>query len=565
MSHAMRLPCDEAAIRTGPVAEGAAAPASGRWVLAATILGSSLAFIDGTVVAVALPGIAREFAAAGADVQWVIESYALFLSALLLAGGSLGDHFGRRRVYAIGIVLFALASAACGLARSVGWLVAARAAQGVGGALLVPGSLALISASFDPSRRGQAIGTWSGFSGITAAIGPVLGGWLVNHSWRWAFFINIPIAVLVLLLLRGVPESRSSGARRLDPLGASLATVGLGGVVFGLIESSRRGWTDPAVLAALGIGVAALAAFLVVEAGSDSPMLPLRLFRSATFAGANAVTFFLYGALSCVFFFLPLDLIQVQGYTPLAAGAALLPFIVVLFLLSRWSGGLVARVGPRLPLMVGPFITSVGFLLLARPGIGGSYVSTVFPGVVVLGFGMAVSIAPLTTAVMNAVGEGDVGIASGVNNAVSRTAGLLAVALLGILLSAVFGQDLERRLHTLPLDPAARAQVLAGRAKLAAAEPPAGLPAAEADAVRRSIALAFVEGFRAVTRASAILAFLAAVCAWVWIGRKRGRGRAREHSALHTTRFGGLRSKGAATVGGRSPPRVAAPILELEE
>jgi EmrB/QacA subfamily drug resistance transporter len=464
MSHAMRLPCDEAAIRWGPKAEAATTAAAGHWVLAATILGSSLAFIDGTVVSVALPALAREFGATGADVQWVVESYALFLSALLLVGGSLGDHFGRRRVYALGVALFALASIACGLASSVSWLVVARAVQGIGGALLVPGSLALISASFDPTRRGQAIGTWSGFSGITTAIGPVLGGWLVSHSWRWAFFLNIPIAAVVLFLLVRVPESRNPSPGRLDLWGASLGTLGLGALVFGLIESSRRGWNDPAVLAGLTIGGAALAAFLTVEARSASPMLPLRLFRSSTFFGANALTLLLYGALSCVFFFLPLDLIQVQGYTPLAAGAAMLPLIVVLFLLSRWSGGLVARFGPRRPLMVGPLIAATGFLLLARPGVGGSYGTTFFPGILVLGLGMAVSIAPLTTAVMNAVGEGDAGLASGVNNAASRTAGLLAIALLGILHPSGFGHDLEHRVGALSLGRTAHSELLAERA-----------------------------------------------------------------------------------------------------
>jgi len=492
-------------------------------VLAATILGSSLAFIDGTVVSVALPAIAREFGAQGADVQWIVESYALFLSALLIVGGSLGDRFGRRRVYALGVLVFTLASIVCGVAPSVSWLIAARAAQGAGAALLVPGSLALISASFDPARRGQAIGTWSGFSGITAALGPVLGGWLVTLSWRWAFFLNVPLAAAVLLLLRRVPESRNPEARELDLAGASLVTVGLGGLVFGLIESSRRGWADPAVLAGLAVGGVALTAFLAVEARAKSPMLPLGLFRSPTFAGANALTFFLYGALACVFFFLPLDLIQVQGYSPLGAGAAILPFIAVLFLLSRWSGGLVARFGPRRPLILGPIGVAIGFLLLARPGLDGSYWTTFFPGVVVLGFGMALSIAPLTTAVMNAVDEGNVGIASGVNNAVSRTAGLLAIALLGILLAGVFDREMARRVQALPLDRSARAEVLAERTKLAAAEPPPGLPPAEAAQIRRAIALAFVAAFRATAVASAALAIMGAVCAWTWIGREARR------------------------------------------
>jgi MFS family permease len=348
----------------------------------------------------------------------------------------------------------------------------------------------------------------------------VLGGWLVEHSWRWAFFLNVPLAALVLLMLPRVPESRNLEARSLDIPGALLAILTLGGIVFGLIESQRRGWGDPAVLGALAAGGAALLAFLAVEARSKAPMLPLTLFRSPTFAGANALTLFLYGALACVFFFLPLDLIQVQGYSPLRAGAAMLPFIVILFLLSRWSGGLVARFGPRPPLIVGPIVAAAGFLVLAVPGIGGSYWTTFFPGVLVLGLGMAVSIAPLTTAVMNAVGERNVGIASGVNNASSRVAGLLAIAVLGIVLTLVFGQELERRVGALGLSPSARSEILAGRAKLAAAEPPSGLPPATASAVKASIALSFVLGFRAIARLSAALALIAAVCASIWIGRE---------------------------------------------
>ncbi|HEX5032572.1 MAG TPA: MFS transporter [Candidatus Eisenbacteria bacterium] len=533
MSHAVRLPCDEASIRTG-VADPACQTA-GRWVLAATILGSSLSFIDGTVVTVALPAIGREMVAGGADLQWVVESYALFLSALLLVGGSLADQFGRRRVYALGVLLFAGASIVCGLAPTIGSLIAARAIQGIGAALLVPGSLALISASFDPSSRGRAIGTWSGFSGITTAIGPLLGGWLVNHSWRWAFFINVPIATIVLLLLRRVPESRSPEARHVDVPGAALATLGLGGMVFGLIESPRRGWGDPMVIAGMVLGVVCLALFLFVEARSKSPMLPLSLFRSPSFAGANALTLFLYGALAAVFFFLPLNLIEVQGYSPLGAGAALLPFIVILFLLSRWSGGLVERMGARLPLIVGPLVAAVGFFLLSLPETGRTYLVSFFPGILVLGLGMAVSIAPLTTTVMNAVDRESAGIASGVNNAASRVAGLLAIALFGMMLSARFGAELQHRVAEIPLDAAARQEVLAQRGLLGAARPPAGVSPEQALRIRGAIDRSFVSGFSELTRVSAGLSILAAACAALWIDQPRGRQRRR---ASQSSRLG---------------------------
>ena len=495
---------------TAPIASGK------YWVLIAAILGSSMAFIDSSVVNVALPTLQRELNANAAATQWVVESYALFLAALILVGGALGDALGRRRLFVIGTALFTVASVWCGLSPTIESLIAARAVQGVGGALLTPASLSLISATYtDDTARGKAIGTWSGFTSITSAFGPVLGGFLVEQaSWRWIFFINVPLAVVVLWLsLTRVPESRDPDAGPIDWPGAALATIGLAGVVFGLIEGPVAGWGAIEVVAALGIGVVALAGFLIVQARSRSPMMPLGLFRSRTFSGTNLLTLLLYAALGGALYFLPFMLIQVRGYSSTAAGGAFLPFVLLMFLLSRWSGGLIGRFGARLPLIVGPIVAGAGFALLARPGLGGSYWTTYFPGALVLGLGMAVTVAPLTTAVMGSVSGNRSGVASGVNNAVARTASLLAIAVFGIVVTGVFTQGLNSRLDDLSLAPQTRAAVVAQDDDLAAAEAPPDADAPTQAAINGAIDHAFLSGFRFAMLVAAAMAVVSAIAA----------------------------------------------------
>jgi EmrB/QacA subfamily drug resistance transporter len=498
-----------------------------RWTLVAAILGSSMAFLDGTVVNVALPAIQQDLDATAAQAQWVIESYALFLAALLLVGGALGDRLGRRRFFMAGVALFTVAAAGCAFAGSAGQLIAARAVQGVGAALLVPGSLALISDAFPQAQRGQAIGTWSAFSGIAAAVGPVLGGFLVDHySWTWTFLINLPLgAALLALCIAKVPEHRAAQAQQpgLDVWGAALATVGLAGIVFAFIEAPNLGWTAAAVLGAALVGVLAIALFVVAEARSPSPMLPLALLRIRNFAGANLLTLLLYAALGGGLYFFPLNLIQVQGYGAAAAGAALLPFIVIMFLLSRWAGTLVDRFGARLPLIAGPLIAAAGFALFALPDVGGSYWSTFLPAVSVLGFGMAVTVAPLTTTVMNSVGPELAGLASGVNNAVSRTGALLALAVFGVVMSAAFDPALDSRISALDLPPAVQRGIEEQRPRLAAMAVPSGVDPATASAIQRAVGESFVAGFRRVMLVCAALALLSALSTWILIGGKSRR------------------------------------------
>ncbi len=407
------------------------------WVLAAAVLGSTMAFVDESVVNVALPTIEADLGTTLAAMQWVINAYTLCMSALLLIGGAAADRFGRRRLFLIGIVTFTLASIACGFAPDIAALIGARAIQGVGAALLIPCSLAIIGAAFNEQERGAAIGIWSGASAFAAGAGPLLGGWLVDHlSWRAIFLINPLIAIPTLwIAVRRLPESGDPTAHAsLDWRGAVLAFGGLGGLVYGLITASRLGWQDMTVLGSLSAGALLLLGLVLEERRSRAPMMPLRLFGSRSFSGVNLLTLFLYGALGGAFFLLPFLLIQAHGFSATAAGAVYLPFTLVLAVLSRWSGGLVDRFGARRPLIIGPLIAAVGFALLAV--VSGEQAYWVYLGpMIVLGFGMAITVAPLTTTVINSVKERETGVASGINNVVAAVASLLVIAVLGTLVA----------------------------------------------------------------------------------------------------------------------------------
>jgi EmrB/QacA subfamily drug resistance transporter len=449
MTNPRARPCDEATIQSIRPTENC--PASAKpWVLVAAILASSISYVDGSVVNVALPAIESDLAASVVVVQWIVNAYTLCLSAFLLIGGATGDLFGRRRIFVIGIAIFAAASACCGLSANVGQLILARAIQGAGAALLIPCSLAIIGATFDDSERGKAIGTWAGFSAVAGAIGPLFGGWIVDHfTWRWIFLINPVLALpAIWIALYRVPESRNVESKGgLDWRGAILVFLALAGVAFGLISAPARGWSDAAVLLTLLIGLLFLAAFIWEEARSQNPMLPLGLFRSRTFSAVNLLTLLLYAALSAAFFFLPFALIQVGGFSAERAGAAFVPLTLIMALLSRWSGGLLDRFGAKWPLVIGPTIAALGFGLLALPINGGSYWEFLVP-ITILGFGMAVSVAPLTTVVISAVPAHQTGVAAGINNAVASVASLFGIALLGALALGIYDQALNRSAAT---------------------------------------------------------------------------------------------------------------------
>ena len=512
---AVLQPCDIGVI-DGTKISSPCQPSSRPWIIAAASLGSGMAFLDSTILNVALPALQSDLGASVRAVQWTYGAYALVLSALLLVGGTLGDRFGRRRVFVLGATIFAVASVWCALAPGTAQLITARGVQGVGGALLVPASLAIIGASFEGRLKAKAIGTWGALSAIAMAVGPVLGGWLVEEvSWRAAFLINpVLAAVAIPIALWHVPESRDPEAHNLDLVGAVLATTGLAGLVYGLIESSAWGLGAPRVLVALTVGLIGLASFIWVERRVKDPMVPPSLFRSRTFDGANLVTLLFYMALTGSLYFLPFLMMQVHGYSALVAGSVFLPFVAMAFLIGRLSGRISARFGTKIPLVVASLAVLVGLLLFAVPGVEhDSYWTSFFPAMIVQGAGMALAITPLTTAALGSVDREHSGLASGVNNAVARVAGLMAVTLLGVFVYGVFSMSLDARLHSMDLSEEVRSEMEAAKTHLGAAEAPEGVNAGTEAHIERAIDESFVAGFRAVMLVSAGLALASALVA----------------------------------------------------
>ena len=494
--------------------------------MVATILGSSLAFIDGSIVNVAQGAIQRGLKMDSAALAWVVEAYLLLVAALILVSGALGDRYGYRRMFGLGVFIFTGASILCALSSSGAVLIASRALQGVGGALLTPNSLALLSSRFEGEARGRAIGSWSALTSVAGVIGPLLGGWLIGVlSWHAAFWINVPLAAVVLALLyfavpadepaKNASSSNSSSSSRMPDLaGAILATLGLGGVVYGLIEAGSKPFAQLEVWLPLLLGAVFLAAFLGWEARAKHPMLPLSLFKSRLFSGANLLTFLLYGALGAVGYFVPQNLLLVQGFSPLEAGAALLPLTLLLGLLSRTVGGLAAKRGPRAFLTVGPILTGVGLALLALPGVQASYWSGFLPGVTVMGLGMALTVSPLVSVIFAAVDKNQSGIASGVNTAVARAASLVAIAGLGLLVTSGFSSSLSKRLETLNTPLQIRSTLEQNANKLAALEVPTNTDAALKGLLESAIKSSYLDGYRQMMLLAALSALLSGMVGW---------------------------------------------------
>jgi EmrB/QacA subfamily drug resistance transporter len=500
---------------------------SERLTLVATILASTAVFLDATVVNVALPAMERDLGMGLAGQQWVVEAYLLALVSMMLVGGSLGDHFGRRRIFSIGLAGFGATSILCALAPSTGFLIGLRGLQGLAGALLVPGSLAILTATFQGEARGKAIGTWTAWSGISTIAGPAAGGFLTETlSWRFVFWINVPLIVATLLLtLHSVSESRDPDAvKGFDIPGVVLSALGLGGPVFALIEQPTYGWGDPLVLIPLVGGIACFVGFIVREATARAPMLPLSLFRVRNFAVANAATLTIYAGLMGSSFFLTLYLQQVVGYTALAAGFAGVPISLLLFFLSPRFGAFTARVGPRLPMSAGPIVGGLGLLMLIRVGVNPSYATEILPALIVFGLGLAATVAPLTTTVLNAVDEHNAGIASGVNNSIARVAGLLAIAVLGAVISAQFASTLDGKLGNTPLSGQASHVVSSAKSRpMAGGDEAKKLSGSERATVGTAIENSSRDAFRIAAAISACLMFAGGLTSAIGIQNPRRR------------------------------------------
>jgi EmrB/QacA subfamily drug resistance transporter len=495
-------------------ATAACTPSNRKWVLAATVLGSALAFMDGSVVNIALPTLQTSFRATSGQIQWVVQSYALFGSALLLFGGALGDRFGRRRCFAWGVALFTLASALCAISQSLGQLVLARSIQGVGAALLVPQGLSIISVSFPAGERGKAIGTWSAWTSVFAALGPVAGGWLIQAwSWRLIFLLNLPFALLIFLLLPKIPESKAEqeNAQPLDRLGVTLSILGFAAIVYALSFAPELGWRNARILCALFVGIVLLAGFLKSQIGRASAIMPLSLFRNPQFFTANLLTLLLYGALGGALYVIPFYVIQIRHYTPTEAGSVFIPLIAMMFLFSSRIGSLVPKFGAKPFLFAGPLLVGFGFIALTLLEKRSGYTTALFPGVFLLGAGMTLAVAPLTTTVMASVPPEMTGIASAVNNAISRLAALVSVSLLALLLAHGFEDRLTQKLNLANLPGSAKQAMVSNQHRLHDIPVPQGLNTQEKLEVAAILDEAFLSGFRKVMFASALATWAGAL------------------------------------------------------
>ena len=496
---------------------------SGFWVLLVAILGSSMAFIDSTAVNTILPVLQRELNASITQTQWIIEGYALFISSLILLGGALGDKFGRKKIFIIGLLVFSLSSIACGFSIGTKQLIFARAFQGVGGALLVPGSLAIINTSFNSESRGRALGVWSALSGATTGLGPVLGGWLAeNMSWRLIFFINIPIALIVLaVLIFKVTEDKPHSAKKLDVLGSFLISAGLGFFIFGLIESSNHHFLSFHVIGTIFIALILMSFFVYYENRIENPILPLSIFNSKTFTGSNIVSFLFWAAWNAAIFFIPFGFIQLHGYTATEVAMGFLPAILMIFIAAPISGVLINKIGVRLPLMIGTFVISVAYFLFAFPGLSTTYINNWLLPIILMGLGIGIAISPMVSAVMGSIDKTYSGLGSGINNTVGRVAGLFAIAVLGVIAINSFNFGLDKLIHEIPLDMESRAFIDSEKIKLAGAQVPEWLPYDITTKLTLSIKQAFLSSFRIVMILNAILAFAGTVVAYFMIDDKK--------------------------------------------